>query len=216
MANKWKEISKAKRYFTVLAIILAIVIAYNGIQKWRKDKLLERVNASFGEVKASQDSKGVMVKIGVRNKSFYYMGKKPILYVDNEPILTFDIIDEKLVLSTIIRNKKGEPIAVIDKNEWTMYDYSYEYNNDDTSFEIVSKGDRRVYFQFEMQGEGVAISGFLINKFGEGTFFFSEPDGHGVLKRVEKDIDFEYPSINIDKPIFKYPREKYLGIRERE
>jgi hypothetical protein len=113
----------------------------------------------------------------------------------------------------------------MDGNEWTMYSDDYEYNNDDTGFEIVTKGDRKAYFQIYLK-DGIAhVLGVVTDKYGVGIKFVQsvkDPEPHhdefesllfvGILPSADPNkLKKAYEAVAT--PIFKYPRQKYIGVR---
>ena len=53
---KWKKINWLKRSFVILAIIGDGIIAYNAIAETNKQKVLEKINASFGDISDLSDA----------------------------------------------------------------------------------------------------------------------------------------------------------------
>ena len=120
----------------------------------------------------------------------------------------------------------GKPIAVIDGNEWEVYDSDFEYNNDETGFEMVTKGDRNVYFHVYLEKGVVHILGIILNDQGKGFSFFEPAVPDRSVKVDAEHYKVNFPMIalgpgadekyyhGVQGRIFKYPRRKYLGIRK--
>ncbi len=67
------------------------------------------------------------------------------------PICNIYVKDSRLYVDIVIWDKNLNELAIINVNEWTVYDNDLEYNNDETGFELVTKGDRKVYFQVYLE-----------------------------------------------------------------
>ena len=209
--SKWKEINWIKKTFVLIAIIGAIVIGWNAYQDYKKQELIEKINSSYGELVDTTKAKIPTVQIGGGNK----------LYLENDGVFSVPpytnlfkvfIKNNKLYLNTILRNRKGEVIAVIDENVWTIFDNNYEYNDDETAFEMVTRGERKVFFQIELK-DGVAnFSGYIYTEKGYGLYFYGAP---GISFMAPIELNKPMPKKYIElKRIFKYPRAKYYGVRE--
>jgi hypothetical protein len=60
---KWKEIDLFGRVTLIVIIIAAILVAVNSFRDTRKEALIERVNAKFGEIKTN-NAKRMEIKLG--------------------------------------------------------------------------------------------------------------------------------------------------------
>ena len=123
-------------------------------------------------------------------------------------------------VTVVIRNFNGTAIAVIDDNTWTVFDDDYEYNNDDSTFELVTKGDRDVFFQIFYRNGMIYMSGYLIDENGIGVAMFnneseinsSQMHMNSMKGRADhKPSPMPSPSEIAIPRIFKYPREKYYS-----
>lgn len=102
-------------------------------------------------------------------------------------------------------------IALVNKNEWTIYDKDYEYNNDRNGFELVLKGEITAVFQVDLANSVAMIAGLFLSAEKIGVLIWSIGTG-SMLKPIVKGTTYTLPYI---KPIFKYPREKYQGVRDK-
>jgi hypothetical protein len=196
----------------IVAIIVGLINSYNQIADYKKNELIENINASTGKIGNIEGAKSPIVKFGgtyltLTNYIFQipWYGEKMQLYE----------IDNKLYVSVIIRDKDGEPIAVIDKKTWTLYKKDYEYNNDDKGFELVTKGDRKVYFQINLKDSVVGLNGFLLNDKGCGGYFFgSNTNNDGMMVKINGSVVETIKKSTIPT-LFKYPREIYYAQRNK-
>ena len=225
-------------------------------EKESQELLIKRVNESFGSLTDPALPVEARLRLGHSETIFLAprgsFALKPFATI---PLKFYFDYRDKLVVSTIIRDPNGKPVAVIEDNEWTFYDKEkYEYNNDETAFEIVSKGDRKVLFQIEYKRGVASVFGLFVNDQGAGLYICGGGRDRltGVVDTMGKllsniaspgrvmtivcppgeyafgydpETRNEIPSKPINFPIeripipavehlFKYPRERYFGIRE--
>lgn len=217
---KWKKINRVKKLFVFISFLTAFVISINQFKEWQKENLIDRVSATFGDIKDLKGATIPIIKLGP------YGTKAASIILNNGGVLGFKdpydnlmkvyIKENRLNVNVVLRDLKGKVIAVIDKNEWTIFGNEYEYNNDDTGFELVTNGDRKVMFQIDLK-EGIAhISGLIINEKEKGFYIHEDPKSNmSVMIAVEVGYDFQISKENI-KPLFKYPRGKYIGLRSND
>jgi hypothetical protein len=132
--------------------------------------------------------------------------------------------NHKLSAFVAIKDKNGKPIATIDGNSWTIFNNEeYEFNSDDSAFEVVTKGDREVFFQIEFRGGIAHLSGYIYEAKNKGIcFVYDEGSKMGEMiiilpKATDAFRDSLTPNKTADK-LFKYPQSRYSkieGIREQ-
>ncbi|MGI4020037.1 MAG: hypothetical protein ACRYFA_00890 [Janthinobacterium lividum] len=214
---KWKDIDWIGKSALIVIILAAILVAINGYRqnkkdelKAKKEELIEKVNAKFGDI---QDIEGATIPVlTFGNGATQIFLPQGVFNLEQfGPLIKLYIKNEKLHVNTIINERTGSPIAAIDDNTWTLYNDDYEYNNDDTAFELVTKAEREVYFQVELKNGFAYLAGALFNKKGEGVCFIPGQDG------VTLQVIFSNSEMKLDissiKKIFKYPRAKYYSKR---
>jgi hypothetical protein len=229
LSVKWKKASNWKKIFIILSILTSILIAYNGITGYKKQKLKESIEAKYGEF--INKNKSYIPKIRFGNPESFITVNYPentngIFLSAQRELIEVYVKDGKLYVNAVIRDYKKEIIAVISDNTWKIFDENYEYNNDENSFELVTKGDRNVFMHIEFKSGYVYVEGFLISE-NFGVYFYPQRgfwiwpdqimmhivDSDNDNKELDKNIYFEDLKSNLINPIFKYPREKYLGVR---
>jgi len=215
IAFNWKKVNWFIRSFIALSILLAISIGWNALQEYNKQLLIEKINASFGEIVDTDKARVPAIAIGY-SKAILILEKNGSFGTStNKNILKLYVEDDKLFLKIILRDKDGEVVACVNGNTWTIFDENYEYNNDDNAFEIVTRGEREVFFHIELL-KGIAhVEGYLFDDKGNALCLYSaELNGkeEGLMNVIPKGKNIP-PLKTIDR-IFKYPREKYYSIRE--
>ncbi|MGD0710433.1 MAG: hypothetical protein ABR968_04570 [Bacteroidales bacterium] len=215
---KWKKLNWIKRGFIIVAIIAAIIVAWNQFQENRERELIKKIEATFGDISDLDGATIPKIQIGDGDSTAKFIIPDGVWrFHSSEPIKVY-VKNNKLFVSTIIRDRKGDIVAALYENEWEMVKKEYDYNNDETAFEVVTKGDRKVYFHIELKNGIACIVGLLLNENGRGVYICNNMT-HGVIGSLivtvaqdSGNYHFRLPD-NI-KPIFKYPRAKYFGVRE--
>ncbi len=230
--NKWKTSDLATRCLMIIGVITPIVIGINTCRQNLKDKRIAEVESRFGRIDDLDGATIPKLTIGPDDNAafeWFAMSEMSIGTPGNVfKLFRLYVQDGKLFVDIVIRDKNGDPIAVINKNEWYNYKPNdYEYNNDDTGFELVTKGDRKVYFHVYLKNGIAHILGFVINENGEGVKFYQPAnETEGFKKKLPTDYSVHFSVVavgpgakeslykGVDGRIFKYPREQYVGQRE--
>lgn len=211
--QNWKDSKPIKKIFTIIAIISVCVIAYNNYNSWREERLLKKIQAKYGDISDIDITSLPQVQIGYTGATFTGLdGTFSIGLLG--PVLKYNVKNNKLIVTTIIRGLSGKLIAVIIDNEWQWVSESnsYDYNYDDNAFEVVTL-DRNVCFQIELKNGVVHISGFFFNEEGSGYCIAVKGNTTtSFITPINKDYFAHLPPSNIPL-LFKYPRERYLGKR---
>lgn len=209
--TKWKKISVGKRVLGIISILVAIVIGWNSYEDLQKENVLEKINSKIGDIWHDGDVYYPELQFGYGRATFISQHGEVKWQMGNETLFRLYVKNNKLIFYGIIRDKDGEVIAGVYDNEWEIFKTGYEYNSDDHGFEVVVAGERTVFFQIDLKDSIAHISGFIFNNDGNGIYVCAAPNGGSFLTTLKKDEYFEPTYI---KPIFKYPREKYLGLRD--
>ncbi len=211
-AVKWKEMNFGVKSLTVLAVIGAIVTGIVEWKKYKKETLLERIAAKYGELTDDKDATYPEIQIGNSGAYFVLRGTGAFNFPEFPNMFKLYVKKNKIYFTSVIWDKTGKPLAAIEDNVWTLYTDDYEYNNDDQALEIVTKGDRKVYFQIELINGIARIAGVLYTREGRGMHFSGEPGEGGSIVIINDPETFEMP--NLPK-IFRYPREGFYGVRAK-
>lgn len=218
-SSKWKAINTLSKITLISIIVASVLTAINSYRQTAKDAIIERVNAKFGNIEDLYGSTIPKMKIGSGDNAatFILGGTGTFDFKPFGPLIKLYIKDNKLFVNTIIRNLDGKVIAVIEDNTWTLYENDFEYNDDNsTTFELVNKGERKVFFQIQLINGIASISGYLLNDKGLGFIFYDAPkDLKGSLMHIirSEEDKAQIPNDIVIPRIFKYPRDKYYGIR---
>jgi hypothetical protein len=213
----WKKLNKIQRISFIIGIITTLFISYNQYTKNEREKLIARIEAKIGNIEDIDGATFPEFEFDDSGSRLVNTGKDKTFFATEEgPLIKLYVIKNKLYVTTIIRNRNGNVIAAIEDNEWEMVSDDYDYNNDDQAFELVSRGDRKVFFHVNLKDGAAQVGGFLLDKTGFGFFTFTsynakgEKNG-GMMNFIRDKDDLAAP--NSIHPIFKYPRKTHLGER---
>jgi hypothetical protein len=214
---KWGNLSGWERVGVIVASLVALTIAYNGYKKNKDEDLIKRVEAKVGEIEDPHGAKLPSIEIGQNSGTIISLTNSNVFFATNEgPLFKVMVEANKLFVYVVIRQAKDDVLAVIEKNVWTVFDNDFEYNNDDEGFELVTKGDRKVFFQIFLNKGYASLSGILMDKKGVGIALYPSIDQEGGMYSnltVPGCVEAVYKST---PRLFKYPRSKFLGIRDKK
>ena len=218
-----KEWNSAKRWKRIIVIVLCVAAVYVGYITYKsvqEDKTVANLTKLLFEVKDTSILNDFQVQIGTGGPVFD-MAKTTIFGIPRTPLARmFRIytLEGRLALQMVVRDGMGKPIAAIDGTDWDVYNTEdYEYNSDDNAFEIVTKGDRRVFFQIDYRNKIAHIAGAFFIKSRLGAYFYQNMNNGSIIFYPEN-YTFNIDEIGDVIPrIFKYPRRIYSkleGIRQ--
>lgn len=200
--NRWKGAKTQDKIIFIILVSAPIVNLASHVEQYTKDKKLKRVVAKIGTITGSKDY--IIPTIGMFGKGLTFTNSK-FLNV-GEHLLSCNIVGDKINVNMALYDKDGSPIAVIEDNEWTLYSDDFEYQNNETAFELVTKGARNVFIQLDISTGILNIRGILYGPRGGGFYFGND----GSLLSIGRK---QYDSVihNNIKKMFKYPRGSHFG-----
>lgn len=220
---KWTRLNWKEKTLAIAGIIFALVVAYDGITDYLNTDLKEKINASYGDIYDVQDATLPSIAIGMRGNTPKFITNEMgtfNLRIGNvlfSNLLKVYIKKNKLYVNMIIYDSTGIPALGIFENTWKVYADEFEYNYDNQAIEVVTNGTHELLFHLELRDGVVHIEGNIYlpktdssrNHRFKGIKVFKDSYGGAImpLDGSKKDINNSIPNI------FKYPREKYLGVR---
>lgn len=214
--SNWATIDARQRAIIILSLLLLLFIFFDKIKELIKKHRDKKLDATTGELKSLSTDK---IRIGIIGATQYNFTPIDKSFQLNDPDTKSDfikasIVDDKLKLNFLIYGIDKKLVAGIQDNFWTVYERSYEYNNDNKAFEIVTPVEKKVLFQICIENDGVKVAGLLKSITGAGLYLFSE-NSIGKIQPANSIDGFALPNDKIEK-LFKYPRRKFLGKRSTE
>lgn len=219
--KNWKLLNTKKRTMVVAACIFAVICGWNAYQKWAKDQVIEKINASFGELNDVPGATIPSIKFGFEDPAATFTAPPKTIGVFKlfgENLFSYYVKDGKLTINVVVRDTTGKPILAIYDNSWTVYNNDFEYNYDDHGIEIVTAGDRKVYFHLDFRDTAVYMEGAILfasddsnRRAGKkGIYIFNSDKKWAAVAIIDHLVLVDYSRA---KPMFKYPRQKYMGVR---
>jgi hypothetical protein len=211
---KWNSIRWGKRILILTVIAGALVAAWKAYTDLKTNKenteLEDRINSKIGDISGHADIAFPLVEIGRSGTKFKFpngiFGFPGTKYLN---LFKFYIKNKTLFADVLIRDSKAEAIAAIEDNTWTIIKSGYEYNGDDSAFELVTEGDRKVYFQLQYSNGEIQVAGLFYTANRDGIYWSESSNGASMFT-FSRDSTFILP--DEIKPLFKYPRAKYSKI----
>jgi len=165
----------------------------------------KRINATSGVLESKGKATGRLLAIG---SAFFRIGSQDgvLIQEDRVPVVSVDIADDKLYVSTTIRDGAGEVVAELKRNEWHLNRKNYfDRNYTDQALEVVDHSGR-IILQVVNFGDVIHFAGVLYRKDGSPVSLVPLPSG-GALLEFPKDVEkhHEIPRL------FDYPSERHLG-----
>lgn len=213
-AAKWSELSNVGKGSVIFAVVIAILIAYNAFKAESDADIQRRVEAKVGEIQDNSLTHVQRIEIG-DSGTFFTLGGNGTFFTSalrTKPMLQVNNNKGKIEVYAVVRDFNGKVVAVIDKNHWKVFSEEYEYNNDKNTFELVTAGERQLFFQISVNTGVVKLMGAILDPAGNGMFFCEGENG-ALMSPVRKEYFDPRPFPCSDKLIFKYPREKFLGVK---
>src|SRR6185437_2799491 len=123
--------------------------------------------------------------------------------------LVLEIIDGKLEVSTTIRDKNGNLIAELSKNEWkTSPDKAWDRNYTANALEVRNAAGK-IVLQVVLLSDRIQIQGEWLSPNGHGIRIVKNPkNNHGLMIGFQGEVPKDTPEI---EPIFNYPSSSHFG-----
>lgn len=202
----WKK--KANSFYAIVPFIIGLVL----LALWL---IPEETPQNEGVLLFStEENTPILIEIGNSGAKFLWAGEngEPILDIGDGQYITVEKIENDLFVSTRVKNKDGDQLVEVIRNEWKIAPppQTWDRNYSENAFELKDARGKIVLQivllsdRIQLQGEWwvTPIEGLRIASTGKnkgGTFFYITPK-HPT------------PSTEI-QPIFKYPSSKHFGER---
>lgn len=199
----------------VFKVLVGIGLGTYGIKEYQETEKEKKISATFGVFGKQKDATRKDPLISLGSNASQDMAGGGVLKLGHGPVKPLSIYtaNDQLLLDIKINDSRGDGIAILSGRTWKIVDTDgIDYNNDDYGFEIITN-EGRVIFQIEVRTDTVICNGMFCLERGF-CFFYTNKTSYmagaiGPDKRFDLPDDFQIP------PIFKYPRNEYLGVRLR-
>lgn len=213
--RNWAESDLTGKSIYIITVIGLLATDVFQIKDYRKNVLLEKVAAKIGSFAGYSETGYLKLSFGPNDlcaMSWAEAETKEVFGPFMYRMINIYRKNNKLCVYAIVRDKTGNPIAVINENEWTLLSDDYEYNNDEHGFELVTKGERKVYFQVYIKNDIVHMLGILLCETGDGLKFVGCQYPWNGMVKLSTEKPYLFTGID-GAAIFKYPRGTHLGER---
>lgn len=196
-------VNRPARLVVYIVSLAAAVIGIVSYVEYLKDK---RQNAQVGVISSPASAQVRYLSVG--STRFRIDSPDGVFLKDGElPILSLSLKSGKLLVSTTIRDDKGELVAELRNNEWqTNKNSIFDRNYTDNALEVRDQNGK-VALQVVHFGDTIHLAGIFRCRSGWTNVFCPVPEGGAV-------IDIKPPGQEPQHsiaPIFEYPSELHFG-----
>jgi hypothetical protein len=201
--NVGQHVKRPARFVVVAVSLLAAVIGIVSYLDYVKDK---RENAQAGVIMSPASAQVRYLSVG--SARFKIDSPDGVFLKDRDlPVLTLSLKRGKLLVTTTIRDAKGEIVAELTNNEWrTNKNNIFDRNYTDNALEVRDQNGK-VALQVVHFGDTIHLAGIFRCRSGWTNVFCPVPEGGAV-------IDIRPPGQEPQHsiaPIFEYPSELHFG-----
>jgi hypothetical protein len=202
--NKWKPLRLS---VLALTIILIFGLALKEISDSRDAEHKAEVESETGKLENTGAPVRTFPKIVAGS-----------LHMDNvqNPFPGFNKIwveNGQIMVDIDFFDRTGESYGSLRGNIWHIQDPKVDYNDDSNGVEVVSADGKTVLFQIDYRGDEVYCQGAFCQADGRCDYVSSKGDLQNPP--VIGSARFAMPEDFYIKPLFKYPRDIYLHVRDK-
>ncbi len=163
------------------------------------------------ELKGEQAEK--KVQIGNSGTFFVWAGSGNELFRFTEASgLTLESINGRLLVSTLVNDDRGNPVAELIRNEWKVAPppKTWDRNYDDNSLEVKNEAGR-IVLQVRLLTDRIQLQGEWLDQNGRGIRLVAGDDPSTGALMVTFGPKSKPSAPPFIKPIFKYPSDRHFG-----
>jgi hypothetical protein len=185
----------------VLSLLLAIIPLLLYIQDRKHD-------ATSGVMTPSDEALPVYVSVGGSRFILAPSTGGVFLRDGNDPVISFRIAGGKMLVSTKIKNEKGDLIAELKDNEWVHQQRPAIFDRNYTDHVLEVKDARgKVALQVVDFGKTIHVSAIFRCHDGWNVLLGPRPAGGALFELRPPGVELQYEI----SPICEYPSDKHLG-----
>jgi hypothetical protein len=192
---------------SMLIILIGLIGTIVGLKADRNSFQDKRQNATSGVIISSKNTLTKNILIG--STRFLINNNDGVLVYDNEdPLLSVKTKDNKLLVSTSIRDKEGHLLAELKDNNWThqVKPFIFDRNYNDNTLEI-RDNTGKIVLQVLNFGDAIQFAAIFRCRNGKPVAFLPDEDGMSIITPPLA----ENARVEI-KPICEYPSDSNLGV----
>jgi hypothetical protein len=132
----------------------------------------------------------------------------PIFIFFTTSNLLIELIEGQLKVSTQIRDRDGDIVAELTRNEWRIASRAFDRNYSKDALEVKNAAGR-IVLQVKILPDRIQLHGEWWGENGQGVRAMRHPEGGGALfLPLHANIPDTGPFI---EPLFQYPSELHFG-----
>jgi hypothetical protein len=198
-------LSYIRKPIGIVVAVVSLVASLAGIASYFYYLHDKKMSAITGII--SSNKKATVKYLSVGSTRFIIDSPDGVFLKDGDsPIFSMRLKDGKLLVTTTIRDSKGDIIAELQDNEWQVNKANiFDRNYTDDALEVRDQSGK-VTLQVVHFGDTIHLAGIFRCRSGWSNIFCPVPEG-AVIDIKPPDVEPEH-SI---KPIFEYPSERHFG-----
>jgi len=192
------------RWLTLALALVSSALGVLALSWYLRDK---KMNATSGVISASAEQSPMAVSVG--SAEFVMLSKDGVVIADGEtPLLSIRLVDGRLLVTTQIRDERGELIAEMKDNEWkhqpepALFDRNYTQD----ALEVKDKTGK---VALQVANLGITVDVAAVFHCANGWTYMAGPiggEGSAIeLRRPGQPLQSEIP------PICDYPSDLHFG-----
>ena len=176
---------------------------FSGFLVRRRRLLLSSSKRQFPQLELG-DSGAVLLYAGPQGQ--------PLFQIFDDTHLTIEVERKQLKVSTLIRDKRGNVVAELLRNEWKVnQSIAFDRNYSQEALEVRDAGGD-VVLQIRIKEDRVQFAGKFYDKNGRGVAFGKVTDGAGNTGGGIEQTGPAHPELRMRiEPFFRYPSDQHLG-----
>lgn len=208
----------------LVKILLAVGLTTCGVavalvpvrEAWKREKAAATSGYLSAPYRSEVRPSGVM-EVGDSNTRFMYTGPpdQPFMRILYDAGLRIEVRENRMEVTTPIRDRFGHAVATIERNHWTVSSdpsVSWDKNYTRDALEVLDGGGH-VIFQMRVLPDRVQLQGEWRDQYGNGVRIMKSPDPKrpGAIMIIWHDPQTEQQLQQLIPPIFKYPSRDHWG-----
>jgi hypothetical protein len=166
----------------------------------------KKVSAITGEISSAKRASVKYLSVG--STRFIIDSPDGVFLKDGDlPVFSMKLIKDKLLVTTTIRDSKGDIIAELKDNEWQVNKANiFDRNYTDDALEVRDQVGK-VSLQVVHFGDTIHLAGVFRCRSGWTNVFCPLAEGGAVIDIKPPGVEPEHSIL----PIFEYPSERHFG-----
>jgi hypothetical protein len=213
----WRTEPLVKAIFEIGLTACVVALAWVPVREAWKREEAAALSGYLVVANRSGPHPTALLEIGDSNTTFLYVGppNQPFMQILYDAGLRIEVRENRIEISTPVRDRFGHVVATIDRNRWSVspdravcWDKNYTHD----ALEVLDGGGH-VIFQMRVLPDRVRLQGEWRDQYGNGVRIMKSPDPNrpGAIMTVWHDPQAEQQLQQLIPPMFKYPSSDHWG-----